>query len=45
MMKARRAGDGSLVTVAGGSCAAVWVVTIGGRLLLVMAPITGPTTV
>jgi hypothetical protein len=33
LMKVRRTENGSLVTVAGGSYAAVWIATIGGRLL------------
>ena len=33
LMKVRRADDGSLVTVAGASYAAVWVAAIGGRLV------------
>jgi hypothetical protein len=32
LMKVRRTGDGSLVTVAGTSYAAVWVAAVGGRL-------------
>ena len=33
LMKVRRTGNGSLVTVAGSSYAAVWIATIAGRLL------------